>query len=72
MKRWHFLAAYAIGLAFLLGPETVAIVNDVPQDTITENVRLGIFAHPVVWYSSLGLYTGFGVWLTRHFWWRKH
>ena len=69
--RAIFLALYAIGAAFLIGPETVAIFNDAGGDTITENVRDVIFFAPVVWYISLFGFAGFTLWLVRHFWWRK-
>lgn len=71
MKAWHFRVAYtalAAGIGFF---EWRAIKNEYKGDTITENVRLVIFFHPVLWYSFLGLYFGFGVWMTRHFWWRR-
>ena len=69
--RALFLGLYAIGAAFLLGPEFVAIFNDAPKDTITENVREFIGIAPIVWYVSIGTTLGFGLWFMRHMWWGK-
>ena len=71
MSAWKFRVGYMAGALIVLGFEIIAIVNSGRDDTITENVRNVIFLHPVVWYSLLGLYLGFGAWMTRHFWWRK-
>ena len=68
---WFYRCCYIVGMIILLAAEFGAIFNDASGDTITENTRNVIDIAPILWYSTLGLYLGIGIWLTRHFWWRK-
>lgn len=68
---WLYRVAYIAGVVILVGAEVAAIVNDVTGDTITENTRNVIFVHPLIWWTAIGLWFGIGIWVTRHFWWRK-
>lgn len=69
---WTYRALYIVGTAILLGTELTAIFNSISGDTITENTRNFIGIAPFFWYTTLGFWAGLSIWLTRHFWWRKH
>lgn len=68
---WRFMLGYAIGIAGLVSLELVAVFNDSAGDTISEGVWTGLAIAPVVWWSALGLSSGFGLWMFLHFFWRK-
>lgn len=68
---WHYMAGYAIlGLGILM-LELFGVFNDSPGDTISEATWNVLDWHPLFWWVGLGMFGGFVVWLTRHFWWHK-
>jgi hypothetical protein len=70
-RVWAIRLWYLLGALAILGAEVYAIVNAETGDTITENIRLVVFYHPLVWAVTLGATLGLLYWMTKHFWWRQ-
>lgn len=63
LPLWAYRAAWWSWIAWFLVWETLALLDSKPGDTLTENVRPLMHAHPLVWFVA----AGFVAWIAVHF-----
>lgn len=71
MRKRLIQAGYVLFAAGILALEAYAISTDERGDTISEGVWTIIFAHPLIWLTTLGATLGLLYWSVKHFWWRQ-